>query len=130
MSYVVIFKSTRNALLRPGVPNWKNREDMLTRVETDGIVGPSKTSAIAQAVGFRPGSSSIIAVDLDDWKVEMGRKSTCQHCDRAVVLVDGTWIDPEADGDDHVWRETCDSNTETFTANHEPHWDWPYQEES
>lgn len=32
---------------------------------------------------------------------------------------DGTWIDPEATGDDAVWREVCGSH-DTFTAEHEP----------
>lgn len=42
----------------------------------------------------------------------------CRHCSRDVVLIDGTWIDPHATGDDSVWRETCDAN-DTFTAQHE-----------
>lgn len=46
--------------------------------------------------------------------------TTCKHCDRVIVLdnVKG-WIDPQANGDDSVWRETCDSH-DTFTAEHEP----------
>lgn len=44
---------------------------------------------------------------------------TCQHCGRSVVLEDGRWIDPEATGDDAIWRETCDAH-DTFTAEHEP----------
>ena len=47
-------------------------------------------------------------------------ESTCRHCERRIVLdpEDG-WVDPEADGDDRIWRETCDSH-DTFTAEHEP----------
>lgn len=45
---------------------------------------------------------------------------TCCHCERAIVhdSQDG-WIDPEATGDDSVWRETCDAH-DTFEARHEP----------
>lgn len=43
----------------------------------------------------------------------------CVHCGRSIVEVNGSWVDPEATGDDRVWRETCDSN-DTFTAEHEP----------
>jgi hypothetical protein len=43
---------------------------------------------------------------------------TCGHCGRGVVNVGGKWIDPEATGDDAVWRETCDGN-DTFEANRE-----------
>jgi hypothetical protein len=45
--------------------------------------------------------------------------NTCKHCGRDVALVDGAWIDPEATGEDVIWRETCDAQ-ETFTAEHEP----------
>lgn len=50
--------------------------------------------------------------------------TTCQHCGRDIYYVmqgDGWegWIDPEARGDDEVWRETCDAH-DTFTAEHEP----------
>ena len=44
----------------------------------------------------------------------------CRHCGRSIIKDgDDLWIDPEATGDDVVWRETCDSN-DTFTAHHEP----------
>ena len=43
----------------------------------------------------------------------------CRHCDRSIVKVDGAWIDPEATGDDSVWRETCDAHDD-FLADHEP----------
>jgi hypothetical protein len=50
--------------------------------------------------------------------------STCLHCQRTIMQEAGRWIDPEApatpeDGDDHMWRETCDSH-DTFVAEHEP----------
>lgn len=44
---------------------------------------------------------------------------TCRHCERGIVNEGGRWIDPEATGDDSVWRETCDSH-DTFVADHEP----------
>ena len=49
--------------------------------------------------------------------------TTCQHCEREIVWdhIDG-WVDPEADGDDIIWRETCDRH-DTFTAEHEPQTD-------
>ena len=47
-------------------------------------------------------------------------ESVCKHCGRRIVLdpTDG-WVDPEATGDDSMWREGCDSH-DTFTAEHEP----------
>lgn len=45
---------------------------------------------------------------------------TCRHCERVIIKDDdGRWIDPEAGGDDLVWRETCDAH-DTFVAEHEP----------
>jgi hypothetical protein len=44
----------------------------------------------------------------------------CQHCGRAIELTHGgVWVDPEATGDDIVWREVCDAH-DTFRAEHEP----------
>ncbi len=48
--------------------------------------------------------------------------STCRWCGRSIAYAgDGlySWIDPEAAGDDAVWREVCDRH-DTFTAEHEP----------
>jgi hypothetical protein len=45
----------------------------------------------------------------------------CKHCTRDITQVlPGIWIDPEATGDDSVWRETCDANHEDRIAAHEP----------
>lgn len=45
---------------------------------------------------------------------------TCRHCGRVIEQdVEGRWVDPEASGDDSVWRETCDAH-DTFVADHEP----------
>lgn len=44
---------------------------------------------------------------------------TCRHCGRTITYTEGGWIDPEATGDDSVWRWTCDEH-DTFVADHEP----------
>lgn len=46
--------------------------------------------------------------------------ATCQHCQRTIYLHprDG-WINPEATGDDSIWRETCEDH-DAFAAEHEP----------
>lgn len=45
-------------------------------------------------------------------------RGECLYCHRDVFLVDGLWVDPEAAGDDEIWREVCDRN-DTFEARHE-----------
>lgn len=45
--------------------------------------------------------------------------ATCKHCGRSIILDGDRWVDPEATGDDSVWRETCDGH-DTFEAEHEP----------
>lgn len=45
--------------------------------------------------------------------------TTCRHCGRDIYNEGGRWVDPEASGDDSVWREVCDSHY-TFVAEHEP----------
>lgn len=59
---------------------------------------------------------------LEQWLL---RPTECRHCHRDIVA-DPTegWVDPEAAGDDEVWRVTCDQH-DTFTAEHEPESD-PY----
>lgn len=47
------------------------------------------------------------------------RTSICRHCQRSITLTDDGWIDPEATGDDSIWREVCDRH-DTFDAKHEP----------
>ncbi len=44
---------------------------------------------------------------------------TCRYCGRTIIEREGLWIDPEATGDDSIWREVCDSH-DTFVADHEP----------
>lgn len=46
-------------------------------------------------------------------------EAQCKHCQRPIFLIADSWVDPEATGDDAIWRETCDSH-DTFTAEHEP----------
>lgn len=43
----------------------------------------------------------------------------CAHCERAIEHDEGTWGDPEATGDDSIWRETCDAHFTAY-AEHEP----------
>lgn len=46
--------------------------------------------------------------------------SECIHCGRSIVYdTNDGWVDPEATGDDEMWRETCDRH-DTFIAEHEP----------
>jgi hypothetical protein len=46
--------------------------------------------------------------------------TSCKHCERPIELTEAGWIDPEATGDDSIWRETCDRNEEDRMAQHEP----------
>lgn len=43
----------------------------------------------------------------------------CLHCGRPIVPVGGSWVDPEAKGDDSMWGTSCDAH-DTFAADHEP----------
>jgi hypothetical protein len=44
----------------------------------------------------------------------------CRHCHRQIERDDsGAWIDPDASGDDAIWREVCDSH-DTMQAEHGP----------
>jgi hypothetical protein len=46
--------------------------------------------------------------------------TTCRHCGRGIELdSDGRWVNPDAHGDDSIWRETCEDH-DTFAAEHEP----------
>lgn len=46
--------------------------------------------------------------------------TACRHCARDIVRdAEGLWVDPEATGDDSMWRETC-GGLETWPAEHEP----------
>jgi len=33
---------------------------------------------------------------------------TCMYCERAITRAGDTWVNPEATGDDAMWRETCE----------------------
>lgn len=71
-AYVVIFRSTRNALLRPGRRNWQDRADMCSRVQHDGVTGVTADAAEWAADQFRPGSSRLAVVPFTEWLAEMG----------------------------------------------------------
>lgn len=65
-------------------------------------------------------------IKADDGRViadnvgRIGVWATCQHCGRRIIKDGaGRWVDPEATGDDRIWRETCESH-DTITAEHEP----------
>jgi hypothetical protein len=52
--------------------------------------------------------------------------TNCRHCGRPI-LIDRSlgydyprWYDPEATGDDEIWRYVCDENQEDRIAAHEP----------
>lgn len=42
----------------------------------------------------------------------------CIYCNRAVTLTDEGWADPNATGDDEIWRLVCDQNG-SFPATHD-----------
>jgi hypothetical protein len=44
----------------------------------------------------------------------------CEHCQRAIIYRHGQWVDPCATGEDHIWREVCDSNDTSWQAEHNP----------
>lgn len=60
-------------------------------------------------------ASAVAAMEAED----MDATATCKHCERTIVQENGAWIDPEATGDDEMWRESCESH-DTFPAEHEP----------
>jgi len=44
----------------------------------------------------------------------------CAYCERRIILDgDAGWVDPEATGDDSIWRECCDAHDTAF-AEHVP----------
>lgn len=51
---------------------------------------------------------------------DVAQHTPCRYCGRLIIYRNGIWIDPEATGDDSVWRITCEAR-DTFTAEHEPH---------
>jgi hypothetical protein len=61
----------------------------------------------------KPGGSIVCTIDNHETQ-------DCRRCGRRIVFEQGRWIDPEATGDDAMWRETCDENRDTVTAEHEP----------
>lgn len=79
---------------------------------------------------FTPCYHAIAAAAAADIDIPLGppkKTEICQHCERTIVqTVEGTWIDPEATGDDDIWSDTCDSH-DTFIADHEPVVDDPFK---
>lgn len=106
------------------------------RIKVRSPYGEEITGLVGKTTGWRPSfllmrrANAISSSTLlgHDWQIVATQDSrgkyiptteTCRHCGRPIVFSDGLWIDPEASGDDIVWRETCDSH-DTFTAEHEP----------
>lgn len=90
--------------------------DMVPEAFGDGIACTVCGFAGADAGGHATATSSVA---VQDW-IGMTRPDTnCRHCHRPIVEVNGAWVDPEATGDDVIWRETCDAH-DTFVAEHEP----------
>lgn len=58
-------------------------------------------------------------INDDPEMMETMRRHTCRYCGRGIVKVGDGWIDPEATGDDAVWRETCGEH-DSFVAEHLP----------
>lgn len=66
--------------------------------------------------------ASLIGTEPLPWTRESAQsegRAQCRYCGRRIIEEGGRWIDPEATGDDAIWRETCDAH-DTFTAEHEP----------
>ncbi len=47
--------------------------------------------------------------------------ATCKHCERHIIRYsrEHSWIDPEATGDDSIWRESCGDSQAAYPE-HEP----------
>jgi hypothetical protein len=60
---------------------------------------------------------------LDEAEARRGTTATCKHCGRSITRENGAWVDPEATGDDVMWRENCD--LDDTVAEHEPDDDEP-----
>jgi hypothetical protein len=79
---------------------------------------------LASELGVAWGSDETEDATLNDLTHEVAQRfgvvATCRWCQRRVVRdpAEG-WADPQATGDDAVWRYVCDAH-DTFTAEHEP----------
>jgi hypothetical protein len=111
--------------------------DMIVVPRTHDVVGKRYTDGeadLALPEGFRCAACDrpeddcskdpcpdVIADREEEPPVETGIEGHCRHCGRRVVKdIEGRWVDPEATGDDSVWRETCDAHEDDFVAAHEP----------
>lgn len=94
--------------------------------ESQGFTVQSSASDYKDLIGVQCNPDGSVTVghwpDGEVWVVMGTAKpntGTCRHCQRAIEKHEGRWVDPEATGDDSVWRETCDAH-DTFVADHEP----------
>lgn len=78
-------------------------------------------ASIADVFTVIDGTATSVQVDLaDEREPVQPEEAVCRHCQRRIVNVPGDgWVDPEATGDDSMWRETCDRH-DTRQADHEP----------
>lgn len=91
----------------------QSRAALLASAADDAVVAQRQGCPDCQAL---PGEACHVDC-MSRW--DDGGQTVCRHCSRPIVNENGRWVDPEATGDDSVWRETCDSH-DTFTAEHEP----------
>ena len=109
----------------------KRRDTLAKKGYVEGyVMRPGEAQIVGSGTGLSGAANARVALvptdrdtdrppvilTTDRWAVTT---ATCRHCERTVQLEDGRWVDPEATGDDSVWRETCDQH-DTFTAEHEP----------
>ncbi len=95
--------------IRENHPDNHDGQDVMTYEQFDEQRADWHESIVRQA--------SVVTGSL--FPPEKKPRAQCRHCERDIELDSDGWIDPEATGDDSIWRETCDAN-ETFDAKHEP----------
>jgi hypothetical protein len=96
----------------------------VTDFQGDGVLGISdmeREEASWETEGITFDSREyVIWSEPDKTQVRSDEGSAqCRHCKRDIKLDGDIWIDPEATGDDSIWREVCDAH-DTFIADHEP----------
>lgn len=93
-------------------------------VETEDLTGRSIRAGewIAPDIG-RYWS---LRIDVDQTTIRratppLDQPAVCRHCSRGIEYDHEAklWVDPEAAGDDSIWRETCGDH-DTMAAEHEP----------
>lgn len=116
--------TSRTTTLRHGVQSVIHQQrlnDELKQLKADGAITDEQAAEATRLLRYGVERLLVELFELppDAMDHKIRSESTCRHCDRRIVNEDGTWIDPEATGDDSIWRETCDAH-DTFQAEHEP----------